>query len=95
LAVDRSRNQQSRRALSSSTDEIVAEEVRDALAASPEERKAAAVALLDAAYALWASTGMTDDPGLCRFPGCVQERRRLVPGDREGGGAAAASTDDT
>jgi hypothetical protein len=48
----------------------------DALAATAEERMAAAVALLDTANELRRSRGLADDAGPCRFPGCAQERRR-------------------
>lgn len=68
---------QQRLSIDASEEEILEQEVRDARAASPEERMAAAITLLDSVYELWKSRGMTDDPGLCRFPGCAQERRRL------------------
>jgi len=63
---------QERIPLGQAADAIVEQKVADALAASPSERMAAALALADAVYALWLSRGMTDDPGLCRFPGPAQ-----------------------
>lgn len=56
-------------------DELIAQQVEDAQAATPAQRMAAAISLLDAVYRLWQTRGLADDRGLCRFPGCVQERR--------------------
>jgi len=50
--------------------------------------------LADAVYGLWLSRGMTDDPGLCRFPGLAQQRRRgLRRHRRHGGGVLRAVPD--
>jgi hypothetical protein len=65
-----------RRSLTASPEEIAREEVEDALAATPEERMEALIALLDSAYELWATRGLHRDDGLCRFPGLTQQRRR-------------------
>jgi hypothetical protein len=62
--------------LAGSREAAIRLEVEDALRASPEERMRAAVALLDATYELWQRQGLGDPRGLCRFVGCVQERRR-------------------
>ena len=62
---------QRRLGLDASEEDLIANEVADALAATAEERMAAAVALLDTAYELWRSRGLGDDAGLCRFPGCA------------------------
>lgn len=56
--------------------EAILSEVEAALRATPEERMRAAVELLDSAYELWRRQGLGDPRGLCRFVGCVQERRR-------------------
>ena len=80
---------QRRFGLDVSEEELVAQEVADALAATAEERMAAAVMLLDTAYELWRSKGLADDTGLCRFPGCTQQRRRGLCRDRRDGGAGA------
>lgn len=60
------------------TDEetLAAMDVEDALNATPEERMAAAVTLLDTAYALWVERGLADEQGLCRIPGRTQQERR-------------------
>jgi hypothetical protein len=42
----------------------------------------ALVTLLDTCFELWRSRGLTHDAGLCRFPGCAQQRRRLIRRDR-------------
>src|SRR5258706_3609152 len=76
-----------RRPLSTSRDAIMREEVADALAATPEERIEAMVALLDIAYELWAVRGLDRDEGLCRFPGITQQRRRGLRRDRGDGSA--------
>jgi len=55
---------------------LILQEVEDALAASPTERMEAALTLLDSAYSLWLAQGLADDQGLCRFPGCTQQRKR-------------------
>ncbi|HUR79577.1 MAG TPA: hypothetical protein VM733_02350, partial [Thermoanaerobaculia bacterium] len=64
--------------LTSSRDEIIRQEVADALAATPAERMDALIALLDSAYELWAVRGLDRDEGLCRFPRVTQQRRRGV-----------------
>lgn len=63
------------------------EEVADALAATPEERIEAMIALLDGLYELWAVRGLDRDQGLCRFPGITQPRRRGLCRDRGDGGS--------
>jgi len=57
-------------------EELIRQEVEDALRATPEERMAAAVALLDTVYQLWTTQGLADDQGLCRVPGRTQQERR-------------------
>src|SRR5947209_4922921 len=75
--------------LTGSRDEIIQQEVDDAVAATPAERIEALVALLDAAYALWATRGVDGDQGLCRFPRITQQRRRGLCSDRRNGGPGA------
>ena len=82
---------QRRFGLDASEEDLIANEVADALAATAGERMAAAVALLDTAYELWRSRGLADDAGLCRFPGCAQQRRRGLRRDRRDGDAGADS----
>jgi hypothetical protein len=65
-----------RRSLTASRDEVMREEVEDALRATPAERIEAMIALLDGAYRLWETRGLTGDEGLCRFPRITQQRRR-------------------
>ena len=77
--------------LDASEEDLIATEVADALAATAEERMAAAITLLDTAYELWRSRGLADDAGLCRFPGCAQQRRRGLCRDRGDGGPGADS----
>jgi hypothetical protein len=67
---------QRRYRLDLSEDEILEQEVEDALRATPEERMAAAVALLETVYQLWASRGLADGQGLRRSPGWIQQERR-------------------
>lgn len=87
-APDRNRRAQSRRSpLNRAPEAIVAEEVSDALAATPAERVEAMIALLDSAYGLWAARGLDRDEGLCRFPGITQQRRRGLCRDRGDRGA--------
>jgi hypothetical protein len=62
--------------LTRSREEIVRQDVEDALAATPAERIEAMIALLDSAYELWATRGLDRDEGLCRFPRITQQRRR-------------------
>lgn len=64
-----------RRSLIASSDDIIREEVADALAATPAERMEALVALLDSAYELWAVRGLDRDEGLCRSSRMTQTRR--------------------
>jgi hypothetical protein len=71
-----------RRTLEAPREDIMREEVEDALAATQEERIAAMIELLDGAYALWATRGFGRDEGLCRFPGITQQRRRGLCRDR-------------
>ena len=66
---------QERYPIDTGEDELAERDVDDAWNASPEERMQALLTLLDAAYQLWLSQGLTSDQGLCRFPGCAQERR--------------------
>lgn len=66
---------QRRLTLDDSRKAAMTEEVVDALHASPEERMRAAETLLDTAYELLRRQAMADGEALCRFPGCVQERR--------------------
>lgn len=80
---DRNRRAQARRrTLAASRDEIIREEVADALAATPAERMEALIALLDGAYELWVVRGLSRDEGLCRFPRLAQQRRRGLCSDR-------------
>src|SRR5687768_3378887 len=82
-ATPSSRRARSRRfPLNGSRESIVAEEVADALAATPTERIEAMIALLQSAYELWAVRGLDRDEGLCRFPGIAQQRRRGLCRDR-------------
>jgi hypothetical protein len=85
VAIDAASNRRARsssRPLNGSLEAIIAEEVADALAATPAERIEAMIALLDSAYELWAVRGLNGDEGLCRFPGITQQRRRgLCRGD--------------
>lgn len=60
---------QRRYRLDLSEDEILELQVEDALRATPEERMAAAVALLETVYQLWASRGLAEGQGFCRAPG--------------------------
>jgi hypothetical protein len=82
MATENHRAKSSRRPLNGSRDAVIAEEVADALAATPAERIEAMIALLDSAYALWAARGLDRDQGLCRFPGLTQQRRRGLCSDR-------------
>lgn len=70
-----------RRSLNASRDDIVREEVADAIAATQSERMEALIALLDSAYQLWIARGLDRDEGLCRFPGITQQRRRGLCSD--------------
>ena len=70
---------------------FVNRDVEDALSASPEERAQALEVLLETAYRLWVSRGLTDDQGLCRFPGLTQQRRRGLCRDWRDGGPGADS----
>jgi hypothetical protein len=54
---------------------LILQEVEDALAASSTERMEAALTLLDTAYSVWLAQGVADEQGLCRFPGCTQQRK--------------------
>ncbi|PYQ29521.1 MAG: hypothetical protein DMF56_11180 [Acidobacteria bacterium] len=79
-----------------SEEEIVRQDVEDALAATQEERIEAMVALLDTAYALWAVRGFGRDEGLCRFPHPTQQRRRGLCSDwRDSGDRACPVSDDS
>lgn len=66
---------QRRLTLDGSREAAMAEEVVDALRATPEERMRAAEKLLDTAYDLLRREATADGGALCRFPGFVQERR--------------------
>jgi hypothetical protein len=61
-----------------SEEELIDHEVEDALNSTPEERMAAAVALLDSACQIWISRGLADEQGLCRVPGRTQQERRVL-----------------
>jgi hypothetical protein len=79
VTIDAASNRRARgrrRPLNGSAEAIMAEEVADALAATPAERIEAMIALLDSAYELWAVRGLNRDEGLCRFPRMTQQRRR-------------------
>jgi hypothetical protein len=82
IATPNHRARSRRIPLDGSREAAIAEEVADALAATPAQRIEAMVALLDSAYELW-SVGLDRDEGLCRFPGITQERRRGLCRDRE------------
>lgn len=75
--------------LTTSRDDIIREEVADALAATQEERMEALIALLDSAYELWAVRGLDRDEGLCRSTRITQERRRGLCRDRGDRGPGA------
>jgi hypothetical protein len=68
-------------ALHGSEDEIIRQQVEDALHATQEERIGAMIALLDSAYELWAVRGFGRDEGFCRFPRPAQQRRRGLCSD--------------
>lgn len=72
-----------------SEEELIEQEGEDALRATPEERMAAAVALLDTTYQLWISRGFADEQGLCRVPGRTQQSRRVLRRDLGDGGPVA------
>ncbi|HVR39286.1 MAG TPA: hypothetical protein VMU84_09335, partial [Thermoanaerobaculia bacterium] len=72
IAIPNRRARSRRIPLDGSREAAIAEEVADALAATPAERIEAMVALLDSAYELWAVRGLDRDEGLCRFPGITQ-----------------------
>ena len=84
-----------RRRLDAPPEDILREEVADALGATQEERIEAMVGMLDSAFQLWAVRGFSRDQGLCRFPGITQERRRGLCRDRMdcGTGAHPVSND--
>jgi hypothetical protein len=76
-------NSQRRFKLGLSEDELIDQEVEDALNATPEERMAAAVTLLDTVYQLWVSRGLADEGGLCRVSGRIQQERRVLQRESE------------
>jgi hypothetical protein len=71
-----------RREIDGSREDIIGEEVADALAATPAERMEVLIALLDSVYDLWKTRGLDRDEGLCRFPRVTQQRRRGLCSDR-------------
>jgi hypothetical protein len=84
-----------RRPLNACAEDIMCEEVTDALAATQSERIDAMIALLDSAYELWTVRGFSRDEGLCRFPGITQQRRRGLCRDRRDCGSRSHSISDT
>src|SRR5687768_18298856 len=91
IATPNRRARSRRIPLDGSREMAIAEEVADALAATPAERIEAMIALLDSAYELWAVRGLDRDEGLCRFPGITQQRRRGLRRDRGDRGPGAHS----
>src|SRR3989304_3201562 len=76
---------QQRFAIGEAEESLIEREVEDALHATAEDRMAAGLALEDAVYGLWLDRGLSHDAGLCRFPGCAQQRRRGLRRDRRHG----------
>ena len=61
-----------------SEEDLLDQEVEDALRATPQERMRAATILLDTVYQLWLSRGLADDQGLCRISERTQQERRVL-----------------
>jgi hypothetical protein len=83
-----------RRPIDGSREDIIREEVADAMAATPAERMEVLIALLDSVYELWRTRGLDRDEGLCRFPRITQQRRRGLCSDRGDRSSGSRSVSD-